>query len=48
MATFNPSGHRAKQEYVLLSQQQHSNDEYLLDWLELAIEYAETLPSKKK
>jgi hypothetical protein len=48
MSTFNPSGHRPKLEYVLLSQQQDSNDKYLLDWLELAIRYAESLPPKKK
>jgi len=48
MSAFNPSGHRPKREYVLLSRQQHSNDEYLLDWLKLAIRYAESLPPKKK
>ena len=48
MSPFNPSGHRPKQEYVLLSQQQHSNDEFLLDWLELAVAYAESLPPKQK
>lgn len=46
MSAFNPSGHRPKSEYVLLSQRQHSNDEYLLDWLEVAITYAESLPPK--
>ena len=46
MSAFNPSGHRSKTEYALLSQQQHSNDEFLLDWLELAIAYAESLPPK--
>jgi hypothetical protein len=48
MSEFNPSGHRPKQEYVLLSQRQHSSDEYLLNWLELAIEYVESLPPKPK
>lgn len=48
MSEFNPSGHRAKQEYALLSQRQHSSDEFLLDWLELAIGYAESLPPKPK
>ena len=48
MLPFDPSGHRPKREYALLLERQHTNDEYLLDWLDVAAKFTETLPNKKK
>jgi hypothetical protein len=48
MLPFDPSGHRPKREYALLLERQHMNDEYLLDWLNVAAGFAETLPNKKE
>jgi hypothetical protein len=48
MLPFDPSGHRPKQEYTLLLERQHLNDEFLLDWLRVAMEFAKTLPVKEK
>jgi len=48
MIPFDPSGHQPKREYALILERQHSNDEYLLDWLQVAIGYGESLPLKSK
>ncbi|HIK89990.1 MAG TPA: hypothetical protein EYG09_10135 [Dehalococcoidia bacterium] len=48
MIPFDPSGHRPKREYALILERQHSNDEYLLDWLQVTIKYGGTLPQKRK
>jgi hypothetical protein len=48
MFAFDPSSHRPKREYALILERQHANDEYLLDWLHIAIKFGESLTLKSK
>jgi hypothetical protein len=48
MKIFDPSGHRPKRDYAVLSIDQDTSNDFTLEWLEKAINYAETLPNKSK